>query len=237
MTKFSWVCGALTGAFLATTVSIGEAYAQAKVTKQFVIINGTKYRRNGAEDAYLGSVGLRRDVGKNAFERQAEAPKALFKIKSPTTVDIDFKNTASADLGVSYQGVGVEASFEQMKQGKLKLVKFEVDNRRDYVAATNKNHAWLDTIRDVDKDGKLRVVTSIWVLISGEEFNSFKASGNINYSGNGVTAKVGASGGSEAKFSFSKDTIIAYGIDRIDWQGKPKTRVIDNLTEDKVGGN
>jgi hypothetical protein len=103
----------------------------------------------------------------------------------------------------------------------------------------NADKAQLQKLADVDGEGKLRVVTSVWIVVTQQEAREIAVSGSATaeFSAAGNSISVTASGSSSKKtnLTVSAGTIFAYELCTVDWADKKKKDRIKFLIVDKVG--
>ena len=208
--------------FAATPVS---AKNTVQVTKHSIRINNINYRRNKAEDAALGSFGVRRGGARPFFEHEFDWIAGDLKIKEPTTVTLtsdlqrQFNLSAAVDLSKKASGSGsvggsgsVDASYT--------LVKLTVADKFQAMDQINKSRKTVERLKSIKKAKSIRMITEVWVLVKGTESqtSSFVGSGEATYKQASGSFSVASSSGST--FLFSAGSVMAYTFDRIKFDSK-----------------
>lgn len=214
------------------------------VKENHLTFGGVAYFRGHAEEIELGSYGEIRKPFKSAdyLEVQDKIVLDETKIKSPVITEIDFEKTSKTDLklGVTalIEGVPVKldgsASFQKMRSGELKLVKFSIDNKdmRDIV---NKLPETLDFMKNLGKDA--RIAHQVFIVMEAKLANSFVRGVDVKLSAgvDGIEADLGVawSADGKTKVVLSKNSCFAYLVAKIQWN-KDKTS-INLLRNDQWG--
>ena len=224
---------------LALTIGAASAQAQTKMTKNFWVYTGTKFRRGGAEGAQLGSAGTVRKTFGKAFDYERKeslnklvGPKREVKVRRPTRVTGSSVNEFSKDSVFKYLTLSVSDTLQQLRRGDLDLVKIELSSQGDLIRAINASPTYLKRLRDISPKNKLRIVTAVWVVVKAKEYSDFSASVNGSFSYAGYTVKGDHAGSSSSAWTISPRTIFAYEFSKVNWSKGRKT--IESLKVDKT---
>jgi hypothetical protein len=208
---------------------------------------GKNYFRGGSESVELGSFGKKRSpiTQTNYLEVQGRIPVSRLKIKKATEVTIDFSKTTEKDLLANIDVAGVfkgspKTAYEDLKTGKLKLVKFEVSNL-DIREAANDSPKVIEELIEYGNDA--RITDEIFVVMEAKMAKSFTSSTSFGVSVNvgvvKVTVDLGFGSNGNTSFELAKGTTFAYGMLKLDWdanQKKNKTKIVA-VTDDQWGPN
>lgn len=212
-----------------------------KITKHFFEHNNRKYFRGNADSVELCSYGEKKDpIGADAYldvqniiKRDLVAPKVNFlgKVKIDWTLvgKVDGSGKATVNvLGIKGEksgGISVEAAEDgdyqlvgfAINAGPLtKLLNTEADGARKFLEREG-------------RDG--RVVSEIWVVMSGKTSSAFNASANYAFSGSvlgvGLDVKSSGTAAGTKTVTLSKGSTFAYLMHKVkDWN-KDRTRIED----------
>ncbi len=224
---------------LALTIGAASAQAQTKMTKNFWVYSGTKFRRGGAEGALLGSAGTVRKTFGKAFDYERKeslskllGPKGDVKVRRPTRVTGSSVNEFSKDSVFKYLTFSVSDTLDQLRRGELDLVKLEIASEGDLIRAINASPTHLERLRDISPKNKLRIVTAVWVVVKAKEYSDFKATANGSFSFNGYSVRGDHAGSSGSEWTISPRTIFAYQFSKVNWsKGRKK---IESLKVDRA---
>ena len=211
----------------------------AVVHDSYMVVNGIHYFRGGAESVFIGSYGEKRTplTQQNYLEVQLDIPADKLKVNTVTIVDIDFSRSREADIKLNLKtadtSVSGTAAFNDLKTGKLKLVKLEM-RPGDLTTAVNGLPAVLNNLRGYGLDA--RVAHQIFVVLEATLAQTFAASASVSLSRSGTSQlKITASGGTSGTSSvtLSAGTTFAYLLAKPDWdRGKKR---IEKFTDDQHG--
>lgn len=221
----------LGGAALLSLAAPQSAHAGnfTKITDSVVKINGVKYFRTKAEDALLGSVGVKMEPAtqKNYFKRVREAPSGIFKVRTtrPYTIttqeanQLNIKAAASNVQGKVSGGIGTKGKYK----GKLTAYKMEIEignDKGDLRFETNRNHKHLEAFKN--EGNKARLISQVWILVEGQENKSSCYAGDLSVDANGTASvKVSGSGCTKSSWVIPPGSIMAYEMVRADeWDNK-----------------
>lgn len=220
------------------------------VAENHLTYGGIKYFRGNAEEAEIGSMGVKRTpvFGQNYLEVKDQIPVKKIKVFKSTIVEIDFNKTSKSSFNrngsVIIKGIPVKESgsvvFERLKSGLLKLVKFSISNNDMKKAANNSPKK----IRDLINWGNnARIVNQVFIVMAAKVANRFdnNITGNISVGVQGIEASVGGSSSTSGTttVSISKGSCFAYLLLEPVWdakQKKNKTEIID-FNDDQWGIN
>jgi hypothetical protein len=224
-------------AALAFVLGPSVAMAQNKVEDNHLKYNGFDYFRGNAENIKLGSYGEKKKplTKTNYLEVQATLPAAnMPKIQNALIVKIDYasqnKNDFFASINVSKVfGMSTDAAWDSLKAGKLKLVKFTIDNTH-MTTDVNNSPAALNRIRDYGGDA--RVVNQVFVVLKASEASLVTSGGSLDVTIAGNSLKVTVGGTSGQYVTLAPGSTFAYGLLKVaDWaKGKDK---IEKMTDDQ----
>ena len=210
--------------FVPTTVS---AYEATKIKPNFIKVNAVKYRRAAAESAQLGAIGSKKNrVGKvSTFERKKFWNSGQLHVTQDTVLTLTSEqiNTLSAGghtTNGTSSGSGTVNTSSSIN-GSLVLAKYSINDNNiiSKINALSKNKR-----KDIKKIKKGRIITSIWVLISGEEQQSGNYSGTLTMNNQTSGGTVTLTHSSNSRISFSPNTIIAYEYKDIKWKSKKRVK-------------
>lgn len=215
--------------------------ANVMVNENHLTFGGVGYFRGNAEEVEIGSVGEKRTplTKQNYLEVKDRIPVPKIDVATATVVDIDFTKTSKSAFNTAVsaivKGVPVkfsgDATFDKMKSGELKLVKFSVSNNDMKEAANNSPQRLQDLIEWGDD---ARIAHQVFIVMEASLANQFNNNITVDLSGEvkGLEAKVGGSGSASGgtAVQISKGTCFAYLLVKIDWdakQKKNKTKIVD----------
>ncbi len=216
------------------------------VKENHLTFGGLAYFRAHAEEVEIGSIGEKR---KPLFKQNYLEVKDLIvvpgdEIIQATVVDIDFDHTSKTDLSLGataiVEGVPVkldgDATFEKLRLGDLKLVKFSVSNNEIKRAANNSP----EMLQDLHRWGKnARIVHQVFIVIDAILANQFSRNYGVKISTGikGLEAKIGVGGSASGTTTvqISKDTCFAYLMLKIEWDKKQDEPKIVDLDDDQWG--
>lgn len=241
-----------------------NAAQSVKVLKNFIKIGSVKYRRAGAESTEIGSIGEKLTPLSKVprFDRQFGWISGPVKVNQVTTVEISSeqrnalggKITVLKGIGGTMSAIAFKSKNERKLKGKgggsvkanYKLVKLEFNDNFDVVNRLNKDKKALKRIKSLKKK-KVRIVSAVWILVWGTETQTEYISGKLSGSGSKeaksgpYSANQSQSGSVNLKrsgsstFSFSRDTVMAYQLDKFIWDKKnKKKKKIKKLKTDQV---
>lgn len=216
--------------------------ALAIVKDNHLHFNGENYFRGGSEDVELGSYGEKKKplTQTNHLEVQARIPAEKLKIKEVAEIEIDFEKSSKGDLLANISAAVVfkgkqNTAWEDLRSGKLKLVKFVVENEK-MKDAINDSPKALERLIDYGDDA--RVAHQIFTVLEAEEAREFTSSKSFDISVSAGAIKVAVDGGGSSSgttsVTLSKGMCFAYLLGKFDWdanQKKNKTR-ITKITDD-----
>jgi hypothetical protein len=224
--------------------------ANVAVKENHLTFGGVSYFRGHAEEVEIGSIGEKRSplTKQNYLEVKDRIPVPKIDVATTTVVDIDFTKTSKSAfntvVSAIIKGVPVkvsgDATFEKLKKGELKLVKFSVSNNAMKTAANSSPQAINDLIEWGDD---ARIAHQVFIVMEAALANQFNnnVSADLSVGVKGLEAKVGGSGSASGTttVNISKGTCFAYLLVKIDWdakQKKNKTKIVD-LDDDQWGFN
>lgn len=211
------------------------------VAENHLTYGGVGYFRGHAEEVELGSVGEKRTplTKQNYLEVKDRIPAPKLKVVRSTIVEIDFKKTTKSSFGAKIsavvKGVPVKldgsSSFDRLKSGELKLVKFSVSNN-DMKDAANNSPKILEDLIEWGKDA--RIAHQVFVVMEASVARKFDDNVKVDLSvgpkGLEATVGGGSSSSGETKVTISKGSCFAYLLLKIDWdakQKKKKSKIVD----------
>lgn len=213
----------------------------AKITKHFFEHNNRKYFRGNAENAQLGSYGEKKDpIGPDAYldvesiiKRELIAPK----MNCLGTVGIDWNLVGEVNgrgkafvnvLGIKGEKSG-EISVGAADTGNYKLVGFSINSGPLKKLLNTEADGARKFLEREGRDG--RVVSEIWVVMSGKTSSAFNASANFAFSGSvlGVGLDVTSSGTAAGTktVTLSPGSTFAYLMTKVKEWNKDRTRIVD----------
>jgi len=204
-----------------------NAYSSSKIKPNFIKVNGQKYQRANAESAQLCAIGSKRvQVGKiPKFERKELWQFGKVQVTKDTIVTLTTSqtNTLSAQGHAPTQAgiVGARVSTSSSLNGNLVLVKFKA-NDLDIIKRINALSK--NTRKRIKKYKHGRIITAIWVLVSGQEIQSGSYNGVLTLTNQDVSGDVRMSNRSGTAIRFSPNTIIAYEYKKFKWKKGKKVK-------------
>jgi hypothetical protein len=211
----------------------------AVVKDNHMSFNGKAYFRGGSEDIYLGAYGEKKTplTKTNYLEVQDGIPAPKLKVKEAAEISIDFSKTSEKDflaninVAVVFKG-SPKTAYNDMKTGKLKLVKLVVDNE-DMRDAANHSPKALNNLKSYGKDA--RIANQIFIVLDASMTKTFTSASSFSVTVNQGLVKVSAEGGGGASgattVTVSEGSCFAYGLVKLDWD-KGKDR-IEKITDDQ----
>lgn len=220
VTTTAMLCGLAFGAL----PQAAEAGTFTEIRPATLKYNGVKYWRKKANDAKLGSVGKKMTpaAGKNYFQHLQNAPNGLFKVKVGDWVSIstskksEFGVSAAAGNGAVKGKAGGKRSGQY--NGSITAFKLKIDLGNSKGALryeANRNHKYLTAIKE--QGNKARMVTAVWILVSGDESQAECLSGNLGVSDTTGTVSVSteASSCTSSSWVMPPGSIIAYEMTKV----------------------
>jgi hypothetical protein len=189
----------------------------------------------------IGSIGEKRTpvTKQNYLEVKDRIPAAKIHATKSTVVEIDFTQTSksafSAVVTAIIEGVPVklsgDATFDRLRSGELKLVKFSVANN-DMKEAANDSPQKLQDLIEWGDDA--RIAHQVFIVMEAALANKFQNNATVELAAGakGLEAKVGGSGSASGSttIQISAGTCFAYLLAKIEWDAKQKknqTRIVD----------
>ncbi|WP_051114368.1 hypothetical protein [Methylobacter marinus] len=215
--------------------------ANVVVAENHLTFGGVGYFRGHAEEVELGSIGEKRTplTKQNYLEVKDRIPAPKIDVAKATAVDIDFSKTSKSAfntvVSAIIKGVPVklsgDATFDKLRSGSLKLVKFSVLNN-DMKKAANNSPQKLQSLIEWGNDA--RIAHQVFVVMEASLANQFDNNihADLSVGAKGLEATVGGGSSTSGTTSvrISKGTCFAYLLARIDWDAKLKknrTKIVD----------
>jgi hypothetical protein len=229
----------MTAMAVALSFGVQSAEASTKLTKNFWVYTGTKYRRGGAEGAMLGSAGIVRKTflkafdyeRKELFNRDLLGEGVKLKFRRPVRVRGTSVNDMAHKGMFRYLTFSVQDTISQLRRGDLDLVKVEISSEGDLIRAINNSPRYLNRIKGISPDRNLRIVTAVWIVVKAREYSNFEASLKGEGSYAGYTLKGDDSAGSTSDFTIRPGTIFAFEFSKVNWTKNGKK--IESLKVDR----
>lgn len=224
--------------------------ANVVVKENHLTFGGVSYFRGHAEEIEIGSIGEKRTplTKQNYLEVKDRIPVPKIAIAQATIVEIDFARTTktafTAAVAAIIKGIPIkisgDATFDKLRKGELKLVKFSVSNRNMEKAANSSP----DKLRSlIDWGNDARIAHQIFVVIEAATATQFDNNVTVELSvgAKGLKAKVKgqSSVNGNSTIQISRGTGFAYLLLKPVWnakQKKNKTTIIDS-NDDQWGLN
>ncbi|HEU5056023.1 MAG TPA: hypothetical protein VFU21_05840 [Kofleriaceae bacterium] len=215
----------MTALAVALSAGAGSAEASTKLTRNFWVYTGTKYRRGGAEGAMLGSAGIVRKTflkaydyeRKELFGRDLLGEGVTLKFRKPVRVR-GTSVTRMAHQGMfRYLTLSVQDTIDQLRKGELDLIKVEISSEGDLIRAINASPRYLQRIKRISPDRNLRIVTAVWVVVRAREYSDFEGTVQGQGSYEGFTLKGNDRAGATSDFTIKPGTIFAYQFAKVNW--------------------
>lgn len=235
---------AIAAAMLSFTAGVSSAYAQGAVVKDnHLEFSGKTYFRGGSEDVEIGSYGEKKVplTKANYLEVQDRLPVPKMKIRQAVVVGIDFTKSSKADVlaNISVSKVfkgSASTAYEDLKSGKLKLVKFIMENE-DTRTAANTSPNVITNLINYGNDA--RICNQVFVVLEATLATAVTTATTLDAALDKGSLSISAKGGVSTKGStvvtLSKGSTFAYGIVKLDWDAtvkKNKTK-ITKCTDDQ----
>lgn len=215
--------------------------ANVSVKDNHLTFGGLAYFRGHAEEVEIGSIGEKRTPlsKQNYLEVKDHIPVPKIAVAKATVMDIDFTSTAKSAFNTAVsaivKGVPVkfdgDTTFDKLRAGDLKLVKFSVANN-DMKKAANESQQRLRDLIEWGDDA--RIAHQVFIVADATLANQVGGNSTVNLSAGvkGIEVQLGGSHASSSTTTvqLSKGTCFAYLLAKIDWdakQKKDKTRIVD----------
>ena len=205
----------------------------AVIRNSHLTFNGKYYFRGGSESVLIGSYGEKRTpiLQQNYLEVQSNIPAVKLKVRAVTEVAIDFERSTDVKLKLkvagNYNG-SVDAAYNDLKTGVLKLVKFEI-LPADLATIVNGAPAVLNNLRNYGNDA--RVAHQIFVVLEASMARTYSQATTITFSMSGTAVRATVMQGGTTTVDLSPGMIYAYLLAKPDWNsGKNR---IDKFTDDQ----
>lgn len=215
--------------------------ANVVVKENHLTFGGVAYFRGNAEEVEIGSIGEKRTplTKQNYLEVKDRIPVPNIDVTKSTVVEIDFtktsKNVFDAAVSAIVKGVPVkfsgDATFDKLRSGELKLVKFSVSTN-DMKRAANDSPQKLQDLIQWGNDA--RIAHQVFIVMEASLANQFDNNVAVDLSAGtkGIEAKVGVNGSASGTTTvqISKGTCFAYLLAKIDWDAhmkKNQTKIVD----------
>lgn len=215
--------------------------ANVVVKDNHLTFGGVAYFRGHAEEVEIGSIGEKRAslVKMNHLEVKDRIPVPKIKTAQTTVVDISFtrtsKNAFKTVVSAIIKGVPVkfsgDATFDKLKTGELKLVKFSVMNN-DMKDAANASPKALNSL--IEWGSKARIAHQIFVVMEASLASHYgnNATAELSVGKKGLEAKVAGkhSSSGSTTVEISAGTTFAYLLANPSWDARVKknrTKITD----------
>ena len=214
--------------------STASAYEATKIKPNFIKVNANKYRRAGAESAQLSAIGSKKGrVGKvPLFIRKQFWNAGALHVTQDTvlTLTSEQTNTLCAEGHTSAGTTSASASgcSTSSINGNMVLAKYSLSDNEiiSKINGLSKNKR-----KQIKKIKKGRIITSVWLLISGDEQQSGNYSGTFTIADTSNSGTMTLTHSSNSHISFSPNTIIAYEYKKLKWK---KGKKVKKLVRDGV---
>jgi len=199
----------------------------------FLKVNNTNYyRSNGIQ---LGHVGKKNTsiFSVNRVDAQINIPAPKMKVKYGETFVMDEDSATEIAGSVSFKGLSLKAFKKKLIEGDLKLARYYMKNRV-IENAIEDSPRLIESIKSFGRDA--RVVSDVWIVVDAEIIEKTKGGGTLGFK-NSVSGNASLEG--ETTMVLSTGTVIAYMLQKINWEEKQKKNwsKIDYLSEDPWGLN
>lgn len=215
--------------------------ANVVVAENHLTFGGVSYFRGHAEEIVIGSIGEKRTpiTKMNYLEAKDRIPVAKIDIVRSTVTEIDFAKTTKASFTATVaaiiKGVPVKFSggstFDKLRSGELKLVKFSV-TAEEMKKAANASPKAIENLINWGNDA--RIAHQVFIVMEASLATVFDNDVKVDLSAGaaGIEASVGGSSSSSGvtKVRISPGTGFAYLLAKIDWDAKQKknqTKIVD----------
>ena len=241
MKKMSLFNGIMSLAIVGLLFIPMNIHASGTIIKaNYIKVNNNKFRRGGAESASLGAIGTRNRpiVNVSVFNRDSKwkAGRVGIEIGIPViitsnqTTELEGNVAANLDSAGTVR-VGASAGNSSEHSAGFSIVKMTFNDEGQVIHALNRlPKSERKRIKKLGK--KRRIITSVWVLIYGNEssINRFTGTATVeDATGNNADITVTTTTGSSV--TFGPGTIVAYEYKKIKFGKKKK---IKKLKKDGV---
>lgn len=215
--------------------------ANVVVAENRLTFGGVSYFRGHAEEVEIGSIGEKRTplTKMNYLEVKDRIPVPKINVARSTVTEIDFAKTTKASFGATVaaiiKGVPVKfsggATFDKLRSGELKLVKFSVTTE-DMKKAANAAPKALENLIEWGNDA--RIAHQVFIVMEATLATLFDNNVTVELSagvsGMEATVNGGSSASGGTKVRIAPGTGFAYLLAKIDWDAKQKknqTKIVD----------
>jgi len=215
--------------------------ANVVVAENHLTFGGVSYFRGHAEEVEIGSIGEKRTplTKMNYLEAKDRIPVPKISVVRSTVTEIDFAKTTKASFAATVAAIvtGVpmkfsgSATFDKLRTGELKLVKFSVTTEDMKKAANAAPNAIANLI---EWGNDARIAHQVFIVMEASLATVFDNNIKVDLSvgAAGLEASVGGSSSSSGgtKVRISPGTGFAYLLAKIDWDAntkKNKTKIVD----------
>ncbi|MBL8292321.1 MAG: hypothetical protein JNN08_10825 [Bryobacterales bacterium] len=215
--------------------------ANVVVAENHLTFGGVSYFRGHAEEIVIGSIGEKRTplTKMNYLEAKDRIPVDKINIVRSTVTEIDFAKTTKASFTATVaaivKGVPVKFSggstFDKLRSGELKLVKFSVTTE-EMKKAANASPKAIENLINWGNDA--RIAHQVFIVMEASLATVFDNDVKVDLSAGaaGIEASVGVGSSSSGvtKVRISPGTGFAYLLAKIDWDAKQKknqTKIVD----------
>jgi hypothetical protein len=205
----------------------------AVVHDSYLVCNGIHYFRGRAETVHIGAYGEKKTpiLSADYLAVQHDLPVEEMRVHSATIVDLDFTKSLEADvttnLKVADTGAIGAAAYRDLKAGKLKLVRLEM--QLGALLAVNGLPTVLAKLKSYGDDA--RVCHEVFVVVSAALAQTITAGGELEFERAGTTFTMSVRNTRNSTVTFSAGTTFGYRLAGPGWErGKERIeKFIDDL--------
>ena len=226
-------------AALCATTGLASA-KEVNVTDKAFKFSKVKYWRGKAENVRLGSYGEKKTNGAYlAGEADIKAKHLSKNVKVVGPFSINFKKFGKATFGgaLKYLKANGASSFswKKAKNGKLKLVKFYINESPLKKLINKKANGALSYLKKEGSDG--RVVSEIWVVVEAKFGETISKVGTFSVSSKNGNLKLTGGSNSSTTVTLPAGSTFAYLMHKVKkWNKKSgKKTSINNMEDDQPG--
>ncbi len=196
------------------------------ISDNFIEISSQKFRRAGSTEVSMLAIGVKKNpIGKVPyFEHSFDWRDGNINIKQGKTITITQDDLTQLGVTVSgtYNGIYVNgnANNSHRNDSEYVLTNFTLVSDIDVRNELNRNKNTLRDIKSLGHHDKARIITSVWVVIRGNESQVSSFDGKIFGARFDVNGQLSLSNSNNVQVTFSPNSIIAYEFKEFDWNRK-----------------
>eukprot|EP00931_Biecheleriopsis_adriatica_P104638 TRINITY_DN79288_c0_g1_i1.p1 TRINITY_DN79288_c0_g1~~TRINITY_DN79288_c0_g1_i1.p1 ORF type:complete len:287 (+),score=39.17 TRINITY_DN79288_c0_g1_i1:69-863(+) len=228
----------------------GGKKASVEINEDWLIVNSKHYSRKGAHDAWLGRIGRTSDLWVRPImvNFRASAPEEWLSenVQVSTTLTLTTEQVEKIAFAVNFDvpgvGVGGGTGFDHNNTNEASYVLRGLTVEDSFtIKRWFNNHTESELVRDYmdlhDIMSKPRIVTTVWIMVKGDEESATECNGGhltLRYGGV-VGGTISGEGCTRSSWSFDPNTIIAYEASYLEMENMhtipPSGRVKDIVVD------